>query len=341
MDRNMTGLECSQKVSDYWQGICPDTFEKLKELLEQEQFELLPGYRVVYLMNDAVESFLVFENARMTGTYLKEFDGEVFAFLDRKEPGYVLAVHQGKNVCTVFFDDLKLEVQLYEYGTVGHFWVDGYEYLRVLEYQLAIMRDKLDYLGADYCTETEQELAALVDFPPLNYSCYPAVPEKYIVPREDPWRPSKEAVAVMLRLAEESGDQKLYRCLEQYRSICPQEFETGWTEPKKVHRMTKKLAGMMCRTCHSKTVDLLAQEIREATEIYPKRVFSGIEGDYYRKVMQAVRQRKEELAAQQMDVVVFRQEPFVTAQDSIEFKGYLMIWKPGRRNRKVRIEEFG
>ena len=115
----------------------------------------------------------------------------------------------------------------------------------------------------------------------------------------------KGAVAVMLRLAEESGDQKLYRCLEQYRSICPQEFETGWTEPKKVHRMTKKLAGMMRRTCHSKTVDLLAQEIREATEIYPKRVFSGTEGDYYRKVMQAVRQRKEELAAQQMDVVVF------------------------------------
>ena len=43
-----------------------DTFVMLEELLEQDQFELLPAKegdterRLVYLMNDAVESFLVF-----------------------------------------------------------------------------------------------------------------------------------------------------------------------------------------------------------------------------------------------------------------------------------------
>ena len=36
--------------------------------LEQDQFELLlPEYKLVYMMNDAVESFLVFHGARMTG----------------------------------------------------------------------------------------------------------------------------------------------------------------------------------------------------------------------------------------------------------------------------------
>lgn len=48
----------------------PETFQKLGEALEQGQFELLfteEKLRLVYLMNDAVESFLVFENARMTG----------------------------------------------------------------------------------------------------------------------------------------------------------------------------------------------------------------------------------------------------------------------------------
>lgn len=35
-------------------------FEKLKLLLAQDSFELLDGFRLVYLMNDAVESFLVF-----------------------------------------------------------------------------------------------------------------------------------------------------------------------------------------------------------------------------------------------------------------------------------------
>ena len=50
----------------------PDTFDKLKELLAQDQFEVLldeenkeekQEIRLVYLMNDAVESFLVFHEA--------------------------------------------------------------------------------------------------------------------------------------------------------------------------------------------------------------------------------------------------------------------------------------
>ena len=58
----------------------PDTFDKLKELLTQDQFELLldeekkeekQKIRLVYLMNDAVESFLVFHEARLTGEYRK------------------------------------------------------------------------------------------------------------------------------------------------------------------------------------------------------------------------------------------------------------------------------
>lgn len=56
----------------------PDTFYKLAELLEQDQFELLlsknrikdmhrkQDISLVYLMNDAVESFLVFHNATIT-----------------------------------------------------------------------------------------------------------------------------------------------------------------------------------------------------------------------------------------------------------------------------------
>ena len=31
-----------------------------------------------------------------------------------------------------------------------------YEYLRQLEYRLAIMRDKYDYLGGEYCTPEER-----------------------------------------------------------------------------------------------------------------------------------------------------------------------------------------
>ena len=33
------------------------------------------------------------------------------------------------------------------------------EYLRQLEYRFAILRDKYDYLGAEYCTDEEKKLA--------------------------------------------------------------------------------------------------------------------------------------------------------------------------------------
>ena len=64
-------------------------------------------------------------------------------------------------MCTIFFENLTLETHLYDYGKVGYFWVEGYEYLRQLEYRLAILRDKRDYLGEEYCNETERKLAKL------------------------------------------------------------------------------------------------------------------------------------------------------------------------------------
>ena len=64
-----------------------EELERLDVLLSQGQFELLlPGERygggekeiwLVYLMNDAAESFLVFHDAELTGTYQKEYEGEI------------------------------------------------------------------------------------------------------------------------------------------------------------------------------------------------------------------------------------------------------------------------
>ena len=98
----------------------PEAFLKLGEVLEQGQFELLfteEKLRLVYLMNDAVESFLVFENARMTGQYREDYEGELEAELsvtEEPEESYVLVVHQGETVVTIFFEDLSEEVHLYD-----------------------------------------------------------------------------------------------------------------------------------------------------------------------------------------------------------------------------------
>ena len=75
------------------------TFEMLQELLAQNEFELLlpedhtantteQDIRLVYQMNDTVESFLVFREAIFTGTYKKDYEGKLDASYDRDQDRY-------------------------------------------------------------------------------------------------------------------------------------------------------------------------------------------------------------------------------------------------------------
>ena len=307
-----------------------EVLEKLAQLLEQDQFELIfteQDIRLVYLMNDAVESFLVFQNVRMTGEYKDDYEGELDATLEKQGQKFVLIVHQGDTVVTLFFENLIQENHFYEYGTIAHFWVKKYEYLRQLEYRLAILRDKYDYLGEKSCNEKEKQLAQLVDFPPLNYCCYPAVPAKYIVPRENPWEPSEDALMVMEELAERAGDRFLRVVLKLYRKY-PIPF------------LAKRIGNMLHRNRHSKVVDLIDREIQEASKKYPCRYFGRDIELKVHQTMNAVKERQNQLKEKGQQSVILREEPFTTAQDSIAYKIYFMIWKQGILNRKVVIEEY-
>ena len=324
-------------------------FEKLADLLEQGQFELLnlpvgderkkpSDIRLVYMMNDTAESFLVFHEAVLTGNYLPDYEGELSASLDKEETDntdaegeekgrYILAVHQGDTVCTLFFKDISLECELYDYGEIGHFWVKGYEYLRQLEYRLAILRDKYDYIGGDSCNALEEKLSALVEFPPLNYCCYPAVPEKYIVPREEPWIPSERAVSVMKEIAREAGDRTFVRWLGIYRR-----FPFKW--------IARKLAGMLHCTKHIQVTMCLSGKLQEASAGYGDRSF-GKEADEQLKVLvEKARGKQAELKKQGTESEVLREEPFTIARDSLGFKVYLMKWNKGRKDCTVEIEEM-
>ena len=323
-----------------------ETLEKLAQLLEQDQFELLIPEKMrtesgrisdkgsasmdiplVYLMNDAVESFLVFRNVRMTGEYHSDYQGELQASMTRQDGRFVLVIKQDDTVLTLFFEDLELEVHLYEYAYTGHFWVKDYEYLRQLEYRLAILRDKYDYLGEAYCTEEEIKLAALVEFPPLNYCCYPAVPEKYIVPRENPWIPSEKAIVYMKELAAECEDTSLLKMLEFYRKH-PAKF---WA---------KRLAVMLHQTKNSRIVDLLSERLQQATADYPRRFFGDDVERKYQQALERAKQRQRELKSQGIRADLLREEPFTIARDSLNYKLYLMIWKEQKGNRVTEIEEY-
>ena len=311
-----------------------DTFEMLEELLEQQQFELLiengieeKRIRLVYLMNDAVESFLIFDKVRLTGNYLENYEGPLKSSLSEEENQYVLSVWQGENVVTLFFENLELEVHLYNYGEIGHFWVPGYEYLRQLEYRIAIARDKLEYLGEEFCTEEEIKLVQLADFPPLNYCCYPAVPAKYIVPKEAPWVPSEAAFAIMEELAEEAKDCSFLRLLAFYRHF-----------PNPV--IARLVARALHQNCHGAVIDLLTEKLKKEAADYPNRSFGEKADKQLNSLIKKAKMLQQNLAEQGVKAEVLREEPFTTARDSLDFQVFLMVWKKGWRKRKVEIKKL-
>ena len=314
-----------------------ETIGMLQELLEQNQFELLipeepeaKDIRLVYLMNDAVESFLIFRNAHMTGTYKSEYEGELEFSLshDEKREEYILSVWQGDSVVTVWFRKLELEAHLYNYGAIGHFWVKGWEYLRQLEYRISILRDKYEYLGPEFCTPGEQKIALLCDFPPLNCSCYPAVPEKYLVPRENVWEPTTEAIAVMEELAAKTGDTKLQKMLNDYRK-----------DPVPVN--ARKIASALRKNVHADTVDLLSVWLKEETATYPDRSYGAETDRQIQTMLQQAEDKRMELERKGIRAEVLREEPFTTAQDHLDFQVYLMVWKRGFFDRTVKVECIG
>lgn len=203
----------------------------------------------------------------------------------------------------------------------------GYENLRVMEYQIAILRDKYEYLGEKYCTEQERKLAMLRDFPPLNYLFYPAVPEKYIVPVDNPWEVTAEALAVMQELATEAGDEKLGKMLRRY-------------EKTPDISNAKKIAGMLCRSSHLPVITLLGEKIREAASVYPDRDFGRKQNKYLHELMEKAERRKEELEAENIQTLIYREEPFIYDCDSISFQVYLMIVRKGVWKQKIMVEKI-
>lgn len=153
-----------------------DPFSMLELLLSENQFELIlpetgtsapDTIRLVYLMNDAVESFLLFHNARLTGTYDPAYEGELDALLTQDEnERYALIVHQGDSVVTLFFEDLTLENHYYDYSQLGHFWMKGYE-LPPPSSNTASPSccDKLDYLGEKLRNANERGAPPSRNFP--------------------------------------------------------------------------------------------------------------------------------------------------------------------------------
>lgn len=320
-----------------------EEFEKLADLLEQGQFELLKppsgenakkpsDIRLVYMMNDTAESFFVFHNAVMTGVYQPDYEGELTATLDRteehseKERQYILAVHQGDTVCTLFFQDIWMECDLYDYGQIGHFWVEGYEYLRQLEYKIAILRDKREYLGEECCSKEEIRLSELSGFPPSSYLFYPAAPMAYVREKDEPWKCSRLAAEVVEEAAKQVGDVWFRKVVSLYKRY-----------PIRV--LARYIAWMLHREARKNVTDHLISQIDQAAATYPRRNFGAEKEKLHQSLLEKAKKRTSELEKQGTQAKLFREEPFAKGDDS-PFKVYVMQFEVENGNRRSTVEEI-
>ena len=177
----MEEVKVREELSEYLDGLqeqMPLAFWKLAEIFKYQVFELCEepeekeeesgkSYFIPYMMNDAIEDYLVLENCRMVGEVAAEEQAgglELSARISGKEGAYVLVVrqksllHGEETVFTLHFEKIRESRTCYQYHEIGHFWMEGQEQWRRLVYMAGTIYDKFAYVGEEVCTEGELEL---------------------------------------------------------------------------------------------------------------------------------------------------------------------------------------
>lgn len=355
--------------ADYMTGITqdmPDEIIKIAELIELSVFEpvfkknMSTGNRdchVVYLMNDAVESYIVLEDAIMTGEYLggdstkdvnksgssdnikdvnesgnsdyvkdincnseEEIEYIETAGIQRIDGGYMLIVNQENNgfVNTFTIRFSKIYLRA-EYYNYGDI---GHFWIKDYEY----MR-QLEYELAtlrdkrrfmgDSVCNEKEKVLSLLADYP-PIKAYPSVPDKYYVPYPD--SVDKDATEYLLHLCTRAADKKLYNVIKAY----------GESESM---RLMKKITKMLVSKKHSKVVFLLINELRDATKCYNRRKFAENEADINR-IHNEILKVALEYREKGREVLIYREEPFIYEKDSVTYKEQLLVFDRGfLRNR--------
>lgn len=239
--------------------------ERLRHVVESQVFELCGPveehgsicYYVPYMMNDAVENYLILRDCRLVGKFQAELKGKQEAQIAAVKDGYVLSFRQGMgNAFTLFFKNIEEKIQFYQYHRIGHFWVKGQEQWRQLVYIVGTIHDKYTFLGDNSCNEIEKRLLHLIEFAPFHWwsPVHGSLDEDY--------PETEEGILAMENFAKEAGDKEYLKWIGWYRRF-------PW------------LRGVLTRKLLETKREMLYQYIWNAvvaaSELYPERVYSEAE----------------------------------------------------------------
>lgn len=309
-----------EELKRYLEGLredMPDSFFCLARILECDAFELCldeqsGNYLVPYMMNDALEYYLIMKECGMVGEYLPE--GGILSAEIICETHYILILRQENgNVCTLYFRGIEEHAQCYQYHRIGHFWVKGQERWRQLVYKIGVIYDKYEYFGERFCNEKERKLRDLILFGPFRYwspigqsleQCYPN---------------AQEGMRIMERLAAEAGDGEYLGLMKFYKV-----FSASLLKKRMEKWMAKKLLSPKRQALY----ELIYRQVCEASLEYPQRDYGPEANDAIeeerRRMDQELRQQGftgtyPEYEKDGRKVVAMEEHPF-TVMESENFK---------------------
>lgn len=240
----------------------------IQEIVECDAFELhshetsftdsedsSANYYIPYMMNDALECYILLKKGRMTGKYIPDLKEKITAELCPQQENSALIFRQGtENVFTIWFENAYRVLNCYRYDQIGHFWVKNHEHWRRLVYIIGTIYDKYEYMGKQVCTEQEIDLLPLMEFAPFRM--YSPIHESLDAYYEE----SKKGLASMKSFAKEAGDKAFLPLLALY-GVFPCSF------------MRNLLYRAMNHPDRQKLYELLFYKVQEASSVYPERSY--------------------------------------------------------------------
>lgn len=265
-----------------------EEWERFDRIFEENVLEL--GFDeqkneiyLVYMMTDAIESILVLEQAVMTGEFDRQYEGECTGSITTLEDGnYMLVVRQGQdNAFTVRFRAIRCEETLYDYHMIGHFWMEDYEILRHLTYQIGLIYEKAAYMGESYCNQKEQALLPLYDLAPLR---------KYICvywEENESFSSTTKAIDTAIQIASAIQDTSLVHLFKQYRRFVDKDRQyricCGYYE--------RKIMKAFAKAKHWKFAKQIFLLIQDAAKDYEQPSFGSQKDQWIKKSRKALQEK--------------------------------------------------
>lgn len=287
---------------------------------------------VPYMMNDAVEYYLILTSCKIAGHMPKEIPEKTFvqSVENDLKSGIIFGFPDGAKA-SLWYEDCEKIMELYQYHRIGHFWVKGQEQWRQLVYMVGTIFDKYAYLGEGSCNEEEQKILPLITFAPFRY--WTPVGEDL----ESRYPDAYSGILCMQELTREAGDKSYSLMTRIYGFLFRIGIPMGF--------MDRILASALTRPGRIDLYELIFDKVCKASLKYPQRDYGEtLNREIHEKRCQTERELHKQGFAGQYPffkkegetILAAEEHPFtVLESENFSFRIQLMVSKvPKGENRK-------